>query len=55
MNPIENFLWGILKQQLQNRQFFGNLRTKVYEILNETDADVVRKMYKNYANRLLDF
>ena len=37
----------------ENRVFWENL-DKVYEIWNEIDADVVRNLYENYANRLLD-
>ena len=49
LSPIEN-LWAILKQRLRKQ----NLEQKVYDIWNEIDADVVRNLYKNYTNRLLD-
>ena len=35
--------------------FLGKFRRKAYEIWNEIDADVVRNVYENYKNRLLDF
>ena len=54
LNPIEN-LWAILKQRLGKQTvFWENLEEKVYEIWNEIDADVVRNLYENYTNRLLD-
>ena len=54
LNPIEN-LWAISKQGLRKqRVFWENLEEKVYEIWNEIDADVVRNLYENYKNRLLD-
>ena len=54
LNPIEK-LWAILKQQLRKQTvFWKNLEEKVYEMWNEIDADVVRNLYENYANRLLD-
>ena len=54
LNPIEN-LWAILKQRLRKQTvFWENLEEKVYEIWNEIDADVVRNLYENYRNRLLD-
>ena len=54
LNPIET-LWAILKQQLRKQTvFWENLEEKVYEIWNEIDADVVRNLYENYTNRLLD-
>ena len=52
--PIEVFgqFWS---SDYENRQFFWeNLEEKVYEIWNEIDADVVRNLYENYLNRLLD-
>ena len=54
LNPIEN-LWAILKQRLRKQTvFWENLEERVYEIWNEIDADVVRNLYENYTNRLLD-
>ena len=54
LNPIEN-LWAILKQRLRKQTvFWENLEEKVYEIWNEIDADVVRNLYENYTNRILD-
>ena len=54
LNPIEN-LGAILKQRLRKQTVFQeNFEGKVYEILNEIDADVVRTQYENYTNRLLD-
>ena len=55
LNPIEN-LWAILKQRLRKQTFFWeNLEEKVYEIWNEIEkADVVRNVYENYTNPLLD-
>ena len=38
----------------ENRVFWGNLEEKLYEIWNEIDPDVVRNLYENYRNRLLD-
>ena len=40
------WIWAITKT--------GNLEENVYEIWNEIDADVVRNLYENYTNRLLD-
>ena len=54
LNPIEN-LCAILKQWLRKQTvFWENLEEKVYEIWNELDADVVRNLYENYTNHLLD-
>ena len=45
-------LWS---SDYENKQFFWeNLEEKVCEIWNEIDADVVRNLYENYTNRLLD-
>ena len=46
-------LWAILKQGEQTVSW-ENLEEKLYEIWNEVDAEVVRNMYKNYTNRLLE-
>ena len=51
LNPIEN-LWAILMQRLQKQSFWQNLEKGKFE--NEIDADVVRNLYENYSNRLLD-
>ena len=55
LNPIEN-LWAILKQLFRKQTvfFWENLEEKVNEIWNEIDAEVVRNLYENYTNRLLD-
>ena len=54
LNSIEN-LWAILKQRLRKQTFFWeNLEENVYEIWNEINPDVVRTLYENYTNRLLD-
>ena len=54
LNPIEN-LWAILKQRLRKQAvFWENLEEKVSEIWNEIDAEVVRNLYENYTNCLLD-
>ena len=54
LNPIEN-LCAILMQLLRKQTvFWENLEGKLYEIWNEIDADVVRNLYENYTNRLLD-
>ena len=54
LNLIEN-LWAILKQQLRKQTvFLENLEEKMYEIWNEIDANVVRNLYENSTNRLLD-
>ena len=43
------------KQRLRKQTvFWENFEEKVYEIWNEIDPDVVRNLYENYANRLLD-
>ena len=34
--------------------FWENLEEKVYDIWNEIDADIVRNLFENYTNRLLD-
>ena len=51
LNSIEN-LWAILMQRLQKQSFWQNLEKGKFE--NEIDADVVRNLYENYSNRLLD-
>ena len=53
LNPIEN-LWAIFKQRLRKQTVFWENFEKVYEIWNEIDADVVRNLYEDYTNRLLD-
>ena len=46
---------GDLKPRLRKQTvFWDNLEEKVYEIWNENDADVVRNLYENYTNHLLD-
>ena len=54
LDPIE-ILWAILKQRLRKQTiFWGNLEEKVYEVWKEIGADVVRNLYENYTNRLLE-
>ena len=52
--PFEN-LWAILLQQLRKQAaFWEHLDKKLHEIWNEIEADVVRNLYENYTNQLLE-
>ena len=54
LNSIEN-LSAILKQRLRKQTvFWENSWEKVSEIWNEIDPDVIRNLYENYTNRLID-
>ena len=53
LNSIENS-WAILKRLRKQTVFWENLEEKVYKIWIEIDADVVRNLYENYTNHLLD-
>ena len=54
LNPSENW-WAILKQRLRKGTFFWEIfEEKMREIWNEIDADVVRNLYENNTNHLLD-
>ena len=44
-----------MKQQLRKQTFFWeNLEEKSYEIWNEIDPDVERKLHENSTKRLID-
>ena len=53
LDPIES-LWAMKQRLRKQTVLWENLEEKMYEIRNEIDADVVRNLYENYTNFLLD-
>ena len=43
-----------MKQGLRKQTVFWENLEKLYETWNEVDADVVRNLYENYTNHLID-